>query len=153
MAVRNILFISLKKLTLATRLLQKQSTVIWKNYDGTVLETDTEVPYGEMPTYDRETPVKEETGYTNTFKTWSPEVVKVTGNAEYTARIIGTGNFFTDNTYTTSAGTTVTQTTGSLYLSSGTYKVGITLKYIVLTKFTHAFFAGIISLFLANVML
>lgn len=53
------------------------------------------------------------------------------GNAEYTARIIGTGNFFTDNTYTTSAGTTVTQTTGSLYLSSGTYKVGITQKYIV----------------------
>ena len=53
------------------------------------------------------------------------------GGAEYTARIIGTGNFFTNSSYTTSAGTTVTQSTTSLYLSSGTYKVGITQKYIV----------------------
>lgn len=52
-------------------------------------------------------------------------------NTEFTARIIGTGNFFTDGTYQTSAGTSVTQTTPSLYLSSGHYKVGITQKYIV----------------------
>lgn len=54
------------------------------------------------------------------------------GNAEYTARIIGEeGNFFTDSSYTTSAGDSVTQSTGYLYLSSGHYKVGITQKYIV----------------------
>lgn len=53
------------------------------------------------------------------------------GGAEYTARIIGTGNFFTDGSYSTSAGTTVTQSTTALYLSSGTYRVGITQKYIV----------------------
>lgn len=54
------------------------------------------------------------------------------GNAEYSARIIGEdGNFFTDSSYTTSAGKSVTQSTGYLYLSSGTYKVGITQKYIV----------------------
>lgn len=54
------------------------------------------------------------------------------GNTEYTARIIGEeGNFFTDSSYTTSAGNSVTQSTGYLYLSSGTYKVGITQKYIV----------------------
>lgn len=54
------------------------------------------------------------------------------GNVEYTARIIGEeGNFFTDGTYTTSAGTSVTQTTNSLYMSSGKYKVGITQKYSV----------------------
>lgn len=51
-------------------------------------------------------------------------------NAEYTARIIGDGNFFTDNTYTDSSGKTVTQTTNTLYMSSGNYKVGITQKYI-----------------------
>lgn len=53
------------------------------------------------------------------------------GSTEYTARIIGDGNFFTDNTYATSAGKSVTQTTASLFLSSGNYKVGITQKYIV----------------------
>lgn len=51
--------------------------------------------------------------------------------AQYTARIIGTGNFFTDGSYSTSAGTTVTQSTTALYLSSGTYRVGITQKYII----------------------
>lgn len=53
------------------------------------------------------------------------------GEAEYMARIIGTGNFFTDGSYSTSAGTTITQSTTALYLSSGTYRVGITQKYIV----------------------
>lgn len=56
----------------------------------------------------------------------------LTNNAtEFTARIIGDGNFFTDGTYQTSAGTSVTQTTASLFLSSGHYKVGITQKYIL----------------------
>jgi hypothetical protein len=52
-------------------------------------------------------------------------------NTEFTARIIGDGNFFTDGTYQTSAGTSVTQTSASLFLSSGHYKVGITQKYIL----------------------
>lgn len=56
----------------------------------------------------------------------------ITNNStEYTARIIGDGNFWTNNTYTTSAGKTVTQSTGALYMSSGHYKVGITQKYLV----------------------
>lgn len=52
-------------------------------------------------------------------------------NTEFTARIIGDGNFFTDGTYQTSAGTSVTQTTPSLFLSAGHYKVGVTQKYIL----------------------
>lgn len=63
----------------------------------------------------------------------------LTNNAtQFTARIIGSGNFFTDGTYQTSAGTSVTQTTASLFLSSGHYKVGITQKYI-LRDFGHDF--------------
>lgn len=52
-------------------------------------------------------------------------------NTEYTARIIGEGNFFSDYSYSTNVGKSVTQNTNKLYLSSGTYKLGITQKYIV----------------------
>lgn len=56
----------------------------------------------------------------------------LTNNAtEFTARIIGEGNFFTDSTYQTSAGTEVTQTSPSLFLAAGHYKVAVTQKYIL----------------------
>ena len=57
-------------------------TVIWKNWNGTVLETDLNVEDGKMPVYDGETPVKEG-GYT--FVGWTPEVTSVTGDVTYEA--------------------------------------------------------------------
>lgn len=62
-------------------------TVTWKNYNGNVLETDTNVAKGDMPSYDGETPVKpKDETYTYTFSGWDPEVSAVTGDVEYTAQ-------------------------------------------------------------------
>lgn len=70
-------------------------TVTWQNDDGTNLEVDENVNYGDQPSYDGATPKKD--GYT--FKGWSPELNPVTDDVTYVAqyeeipfdtRIVGT---------------------------------------------------------------
>lgn len=69
-------------------------TVYWKN-GSTTLETDTNVPYGTVPTYNGSTPV-----YTGTdaedyeFSGWSPAVGAITGNTTYTAQFRYTGYMY-----------------------------------------------------------
>ena len=59
--------------------------VTWKNEDGSVLKSE-EVAYGEVPEYDGAEPLKDSTAqYSYTFDGWSPEVISVTGPAEYIA--------------------------------------------------------------------
>lgn len=61
-------------------------TVTWKNADGTVLETDVKVPYGDMPEYNSSTPVKASTAqYDFAFAGWDTAVSEVTGDVVYTA--------------------------------------------------------------------
>jgi hypothetical protein len=59
--------------------------ITFVNEDGTVLQSS-EVEYGETPKYLGETPVKApDDKYNYIFAKWSSEIVKVTGDATYTA--------------------------------------------------------------------
>ena len=71
-------------------------TVTWKNWNGTVLETDENVAEGAIPTYDGETPVRpEDMNNTYTFSAWDDgtttyligvdDLPPVTGDITYTA--------------------------------------------------------------------
>ena len=71
-------------------------TVTWKNWDGTVLETDTGVSEGSTPTYDGATPAKPATAeYTYTFAGWTPAIAPITGDTVYTATFTAAKNSYT----------------------------------------------------------
>ena len=64
---------------------RQKFTVTWKNWDDTVLKTDT-VEYGTVPEYTGETPTKAPTEqYTYVFAGWTPEITAVTADVTYTA--------------------------------------------------------------------
>ena len=61
-------------------------TITWKDYDGTVLETDSDVAYGAMPEYNGETPKRGDSANIKyTFIGWTPEIDTVKGATTYTA--------------------------------------------------------------------
>ena len=64
----------------------KKYTVVWKNWDGSVLETDHAVEHGDFPKYNGKTPTKPSTEAVNyTFEGWEPQISGVTGDVTYTA--------------------------------------------------------------------
>ncbi len=74
----------------------KQFTVTWKNWDGTVLETDT-VSYGAKPSYDQASfPTRaKDAQYTYTFAGWDKNITSVTENITFTAQYTSTINSYT----------------------------------------------------------
>ena len=64
----------------------RKYTITWVDEDGTVLETDNDVPYGTTPEYNDALPTKESTdAYNYIFDGWDEEIVAVTGDATYKA--------------------------------------------------------------------
>ena len=73
----------------------RKYTVTWKN-GSTTLETDTNVPYGTVPTYNGSTPVYSGTDAEDyEFSGWSPAVGAITGNTTYTAQFKYNGYVYT----------------------------------------------------------
>ena len=66
--------------------------VVFKNYDGSVLQEET-LDYGSTPVYKKEVPTREKTEeYTYEFKSWDKEITEVTNNQEYIATYTETKN-------------------------------------------------------------
>ena len=75
---------------------QKTYTVTWKNWNGTVLETDTGVEYNSDPSYDGKKPTRAaDAQYTYTFNGWDKPLDKVTEDVTYTAVYEKTTNKYT----------------------------------------------------------
>lgn len=70
-------------------------TILFLNYDGTVLET-LKLKYGVIPTYSGDSPIKPATAeFTYVFKSWDKEIATVTGNCDYTATFTEIKNKYT----------------------------------------------------------
>ena len=62
-------------------------TVTWKDWDGSNLEIDENVPHGTTPSYDGEEPSRvEDEMATYEFSGWNKTIGPVTGNVTYTAK-------------------------------------------------------------------
>ena len=88
--------IAMTSLTACQVTSQTNYTVTWRNYDGTILEVDNDVPYGSIPSYDWETPRRDGNDqYSYTFSGWSPEVSEVVSDITYIAQFTSSVNSYT----------------------------------------------------------
>lgn len=75
-------------------------TVTWKNWDGTVLETDLRVEYGSTPVFNLNDPVRPSSiQYDYHFIGWTPEISPVVEETVYTAQYESTLRKYTVKWY------------------------------------------------------
>ncbi len=102
-------------------------TVTWKNGDE-ILETDTDIEYGTLPSYDGIEPTKSATAqYSYTFKGWTPIISSVTGDVTYVAEFNQTVNKYTVTFYDES-GTRVLDTVTVNYGEKAVYSKSAPVK-------------------------
>lgn len=69
-------------------------TVTFKNYDGTILQTDS-IEVEETPIYSNSIPTREQDDkYTYTFNGWTPSITEVYADIEYTATFSQTSLYY-----------------------------------------------------------
>lgn len=82
----------------SSSIIEETFTVRWLNYDGALLEIDTNVPYGTNPSFDSSTPIRPRSGeYLYTFAGWNPELSPVISDISYTA--VFYAEIFSSKTY------------------------------------------------------
>ena len=99
----------------------RKYTVTWMNADGKVLEVDSNVPYGTVPTFDSGTPTRTDSrgAVEYTFSKWSPEVTEVTGDTTYTAEYTEVGVFsFAPINYQMQSGYKLSDINGAPWINS-----------------------------------
>ena len=89
-------------------------TATWKNSNGTVLETDENVPWGTTPTYNGATPQNPTSGG-GSFTAWTPAPGPITGDTNYIATYTPVYNVYFYN------GSTLLDTVQVLQDGSATY--------------------------------
>ena len=103
--------------------------IVWKNYDGSVLKTDASVAFGTVPVYTGTEPTREgDAQYSYTFSGWDPEVVAVSGDAEYTATFNRSTNSYVIAVPVVSNGT-ITVTGGDVVDGKVTVPYGTELTF------------------------
>ena len=90
---------------------KRSYTVTWKNWDGTILKTDT-VEFGKTPSYSGATPSRaSDSQYNYSFKGWTPSISPVSGETAYVAEFTQTPKSVETTTEQTVTETTTVETT------------------------------------------
>ena len=122
--------VAMKGTNTVTHIILTPYTVTWKNWDGTVLATDTVIS-GNTPSYSGATPTRPTTAqYSYTFSGWSPTPGPISSDTIYTAQYTSTPVPYT---------VTVTAGPNGSVTGGGTYGYGSTATLVAIGDSGYTF--------------